>query len=163
MLRRIGAILYDTVLVLGLLAVLALLFLPILNGRLAVPAESGALAYLQRALQLLIIAWFFAYFWIRRGQTLGMLAWRLRITSADGGPVGLRQSLTRLLILGMLLAPYFVGDWLLFSHWPDTWRTVALYASWLPLVACYAWMWIDREHRTWHDRMSGTRLWLLPK
>jgi uncharacterized RDD family membrane protein YckC len=159
----LGAILYDAVIVLGVLAVVGLLTLPFLRGKLPIPAEIGVGAYALRAVQLLLIAAFFCYFWTQRGQTVGMLAWRLRIASQAGGSVGWGQCLLRLATLGVLLLPYFVGDWLWFSRWSQRWRSLAHYAAWLPLVACYAWIWIDREQRAWHDRLSGTRLWLLPK
>jgi len=161
--RRLGAILYDTVLLFGVLAVVALLALPLQDGKLAVPAEIGAWAYVLRATQTLVVVGFFGYFWTQRGQTLGMLAWRLRITNTAGRAMGWGQCLRRLATLAVLLMPFFVGDWLWFSHWPARWRYLAFYVSWGPLVACYAWIWIDREHRAWHDRLSGTRVWVLPK
>jgi uncharacterized RDD family membrane protein YckC len=161
--RRLAAVLYDTVLVIGVLAVLGLLTLPLLKGKLPVPAEIGAAAYALYAVQLLVIAGFFGFFWTQRGQTLGMLAWRMRITDEEGRAVRWEQCLRRLATLVVLLTPFFVGDRLWFSRWQDTWRSIALYASWVPLLACYAWIWIDREHRSWHDRLSGTRVWVLPK
>jgi uncharacterized RDD family membrane protein YckC len=156
--------LYDTLIVLGGLAVLGLMSIPITGKKLLVSAETGALTYAFRGLQLLLIVLFFGYFWSRRGQTIGMLAWRLQITSSDGGAVRWTQSLRRLATLIVLLLPYLIGDWLWFSHWPDrAWRTVAWCVCWTPLVVCYAWIWIDRQHQAWHDRLSDTRIWLLPK
>ena len=161
--RRLGAILYDTVLLFGVLAVVGLLVLPFLGGKLPTPGEIGPAAYVLRGVQVLIVVGFFGYFWTQRGQTLGMLAWRLRITNTEGRLMGWGQCLRRLATLAVLLLPLFVGDWLWFSRWSERWRYIALYVSLVPLLACYAWIWIDPEHRAWHDRSSGTRVWVLPK
>lgn len=75
---------------------------------------------------------FFAYFWVARGQTLGMLAWRLQLVSVEaGGRVTLKQALLR-----------FIG---------------AL-ASLLTLGLGYLWMFVDRRRRTWPDLLSGTQI-----
>ena len=56
------------------------------------------------------IAWicgFFVYFWSKKGQTLGMKAWRLRLQNRDGSLItkgtGLKRLLPTLLGLGNLL------------------------------------------------------------
>ncbi len=78
---------------------------------------------------------FFAYFWIFRGQTLGMLAWRLVIVSADGYRITFTQALLR----------YITG---LFS--------IALFG--LGFLAMY----LDPDRRTWPDRMSDSRILYIP-
>ena len=55
-------------------------------------AVSGALF---NSTVFLITFLFFALFWTRSGQTLGMLAWRLRIESEQGQPVDAKQALLR--------------------------------------------------------------------
>ena len=66
---------------------------------------------------------FFLFFWTRRGQTLGMLAWRLRVTDGDA-PIGLRQAHLRMAGGMLSLACVGVGHfWMLFDRsgrtWPD--------------------------------------------
>jgi len=79
---------------------------------------------------------FFAYFWLARGQTAGMLAWRLALRSADGGPISLRQVTVR-----------FFGAMLCF----------------LSLGLGYLWILFDRRRRSWSDMLSGTEVVTLPK
>jgi uncharacterized RDD family membrane protein YckC len=74
---------------------------------------------------------FFAGFWARSGQTLGMRTWRIRLETVKGGPVPLRKALLRFILALLSLAPLGLGYW---------------------------WMLVDRESRTWHDRVSGTRV-----
>lgn len=69
--------------------------------------------------------------WRRGGQTLGMRPWRLHVSTVEGHPASIRALLRR----------YAMG-------------TVSL----LLAGAGFWWAWIDREHLTWHDRYSGTRV-----
>jgi uncharacterized RDD family membrane protein YckC len=89
-------------------------------------------------LYLLCIAFaILGWFWVHGGQTLGMRAWRLRLVSAtNNGPVSWQQALKRF---------------------------AAALLSWCCLGAGFLWALFDREKRTWHDRLSGTRLILMPK
>ncbi len=80
---------------------------------------------------------FFAYFWVSRGQTLGMLAWRLRIVPIElGSVITLRQALLR-----------FIG-------------ALAAFAA---LGLGYLWMYVDAEKRTWPDMLSNTRVIYEPR
>jgi uncharacterized RDD family membrane protein YckC len=98
------------------------------------PIPPGNLGY-----QLLLVATaaaFFMGFWMRGGQTLGMRAWRLQVERQSGLPLDLRTAVTR-----------FLGGCL----------TVA------SLGLGLFWLWVDRDELTWHDRLSGTRVVVLPK
>jgi uncharacterized RDD family membrane protein YckC len=129
-LRRFGAMLYDLLLVVALLVVVTLLFLPF-TGKGITPQESGALEHVYRSVLLLVIVLFFCVFWTRSGQTLGMLAWRLRVVRNDGSRLTWRDALVRLGGACVSLALLGLG---------------------------YFWIWIDRDRLAWHDRWSGTRV-----
>jgi uncharacterized RDD family membrane protein YckC len=73
--------------------------------------------------------------WQRGGQTLGMRPWRLQVVGADGTAPTLRQLWLR----------YAVG-------------TLSILLGGLGLW----WALLDRQHLTWHDRASGTRLRRVP-
>jgi uncharacterized RDD family membrane protein YckC len=78
--RRLGAILYDSLLV---LALLFLVTLPFIAARQGEPVEpNGNIAY-QICLAVVIYI-FFVGFWTRSGRTLGMQSWGLRIELEDG-------------------------------------------------------------------------------
>jgi uncharacterized RDD family membrane protein YckC len=130
--RRLAAIFYDALL---LVALFMLAGYPYVALTGSVPLSGVARLGLQ--LYLLLIAFaFFGWFWVHGGQTLGMRAWRLRLVSADGGPVSWKQAAIRF---------------------------AAALLSWSCLGLGFFWALIDREKRAWHDRLSGTRLILLPK
>ncbi len=129
--RRLGAALYDALLVLALLFLASLPFIAVRSGE---PVEAGDPVY---RLTMFAVAWlFYAVFWSRYGRTLGLQSWRLRIETPDGRK------------------PTFAAASL---------RFFAAIVSWLPLGLGFWWQLWDREHLTWHDRWSGTRLRYYPK
>lgn len=133
--RRLAAIGYDGLL-LGALLILADALVVVPLGLLGISAEDLGRHPLFRGYLLLVILGFFCGFWMRGGQTLGMRAWRLRLARMDGGPVGLLDCLKRL---------------------------AAACLSWLALGLGFLWVLVDRDKLAWHDRLSGTRLVLLPR
>ena len=65
-----------------------------------------------------------------------MRAWRLRVERESGEPLDARTGILR--FLGGLLSVATGGIGLL-------------------------WLWVDRDELTWHDRLAGTRVVVLPK
>lgn len=134
--RRLGALLYDGMLLLAVLMVATALFLPLTGGKAIDPQADPLLELLYRLTLVLLVVGFNGLFWTRRGQTLGMQSWRLRVEREDG----------RLLT------------------WADTLRRLAwAVLSLAALGLGYLWIAFDPERRAWHDRLSGTRVVVLPK
>ena len=136
LLRRLGAMLYDLLIVGALMFIVTALFLPFTGGEAITRGESGTLERIYQAALLLVVVLFFGVFWTWRGQTIGMLAWRLRVQRPDGSTLAWRDALIRLAGACVSLAALGLG---------------------------YFWIWIDREKLAWHDRWSGTRVVVLPK
>lgn len=80
LLRRFGAILYDTLLVLALLFLATIPFIAMRGGE---PVEVDDNRVYQLCIALVIFL-FFTGFWSRTGRTLGMQSWGLRVETADG-------------------------------------------------------------------------------
>ena len=77
--RRLGAIVYDSLLILALLFLGTLPFIAFSGGASVAP---GTLAH---QLTLVAIAYaFFVGFWSGHGRTLGMQSWHLRIETPEG-------------------------------------------------------------------------------
>ena len=119
--HRLGAMLYDALAVLGI-------WIATIVALVTVIGDAVVGAWVQSVLFVESYA-YFAFFWCRRGQTLGMLAWRLRLQCA--GPFRPAQALRRF---------------------------VAGLASFLTLGLGFAWMWIDRDKLTWGDRFSASEV-----
>ena len=134
--RRLAAMFYDGLLLGAVLMIATALLLPLTGGEAITPADHPWLEFAYRLVIVGLVVLFFGTFWTRRGQTLGMASWRLRVEREDGS----------------LLS------------WGDTVkRLAAALLSWLPLGLGYFWILFDREGRAWHDRLSRTRVVLLPK
>lgn len=131
LLRRLGAIFYDSLLLVATWFILTLLVLPLTGGE-AIPA--GNIPY--RLYLLMGALLFFGGFWTHGGQTLGMRVWRLKVQQPNGQTITWPQALLR---FGFALL------------------------SWIPLGAGFWWILIDKEGKSWHDRLSGTELILMPK
>lgn len=89
LLRRLGAMLYDALLLLALWFAGTALWLPLTGGE-AVPYPG-----LLRLWLLALAFGFFGWFWTHGGQTLGLRAWRLKVVRADGGALSWRDALNR--------------------------------------------------------------------
>lgn len=136
--RRLAAMLYDTLLVIPL-AGLSVALILLLVARLAGATEDDDLVLQAHWVQLicaLCVIGFYTAFWSKGGQTLGMQAWRIQVLDASGSPPGAARCVLRCLAAVISLLPAGLGYW---------------------------WVLVDRERRSWHDRLSGTHLVLLPK
>lgn len=134
-LRRLGAFLYDMLLLLAILMVA--------NALIVIPYEviTGHPLYehfiplnLMRLYLLAVTGAFYVYFWTHGGQTLGMKAWRLKVISQDGGPVTLNAAVKRFLWSIVSLIPAGFGLW---------------------------WSLFNGDRLAWHDIKSNTRVVLL--
>ncbi len=123
LLRRLGAIFYDTLIVVALRMMTLTLLVIVMNDVVVGPA-------VQSLLFVELFA-YFTYFWVWRGQTIGMLAWDLRVENDDATPLRLNQALLR-----------FVGALLSFAT----------------LGVGYLWMYIDPDRRTWPDMLSRSHV-----
>lgn len=122
--RRLAALFYDSLLLLAILFGATLLVLPFNKGE-AIQASDG----LYRTYLFMVSFFFFGWFWMHGGQTLGMRAWRLRLRRIDGKPLRWWHVLLRFMaaIPALLLAG--IGYW---------------------------WILVDKKHLALHDRFSET-------
>lgn len=127
--RRLAAIVYD------LFLLFALFILVGFVGVLLTGGDANEHPLFRLAVFLVPLG-FYGYFWRKSGQTLGMLAWRIRVQTYQGQPVNLKQTLLRL--AGGLV-------------------------SWLFCGLGYLWIYFDQEKRTWPDLLSRTQVVVVPK
>ena len=100
LLRRLGAIVYDALLLFAVLFVATALVLPLTGGEAVSPHHPFFSTYL-----FFICFFFYAWFWTHGGQTLGMRAWKIRVQRRDGGGITWWQALVRFLLANLWLLP----------------------------------------------------------
>jgi uncharacterized RDD family membrane protein YckC len=127
--RRFGAMFYDALLILAICMVITSGLLTLTGGEAITSGRVGALELLYQLLLIAVFVTFFGLFWTRRGQTLGMAAWKIYVERDDGLPLTWADTLKRLAGAFVSLAAFGLG---------------------------YFWLYIDRDRRTWHDRWSRT-------
>lgn len=106
--KRILAFIYDLFLIVPLMMLSALIWLPFNNG-LAIEPGNSLYPFMISTATILTPTLFYAYFWHKGGQTLGMRSWRLRIVNIAGNPLTPRQSATRAVLLILSLVLISVG------------------------------------------------------
>lgn len=124
--RRLVGMLYEALILVALWIVAGFPFVGLTQG-----LDPAWVTPLFRLYLLLVTGLYFTWFWRHGGQTLPMKTWRIRLVSADGGPVTRRQAWLRYgaALLGI---PFLgVGLW---------------------------WAWFDSDRQFLHDRLAGTRL-----
>ncbi len=126
--RRLAAMLYDSLLIAALWVIVVFIAVAINGG------EQVKGPVLQSALFIATFL-FFALFWTWKGQTVGMVAWRIRVQTPDGRLISGMQALLRFFSAG---------------------------ASLLCLGAGFWWMLFDKKQLTWHDRYSESCVVQLP-
>lgn len=126
---RFLALLYDFFPILGIWFVVVVLAL-VLNGGEAIRSNTLA-GFLELAALLAATGLYATASWRRGEQTIGMKPWRLYVVTPEGRTAPLARLWLRYLVGILSLACAGLG---------------------------FFWALIDRDHLTWHDRVSGTRM-----
>lgn len=106
LLRRLGAILYDSLLILALMILASLGFIGFSGGE---SVESGDSMY---RLVLFAIAYlFYAGYWSHLGRTLGMQSWRMQLETANGEKPDFARASLRFFAAVLSLIPFGLGFW----------------------------------------------------
>ncbi len=95
--RRLGAMLYETLLLLALLFIADYLFISLTHN-----SQSRAVKIVLQLYLFGIIAAYLCWFWTR-GQSLAMKTWHIRVVTVDGNKLKLHQALIRFLLAVALL------------------------------------------------------------
>ncbi|MBL6917698.1 MAG: RDD family protein [Gammaproteobacteria bacterium] len=103
--RRLGAIFYDLIVLLGIIYIAWIPWLLVD----AFVEDMTSLNFLKSAYLLGVIFLYLGGFWVTGGQTVGMKAWRLRIICQNGQPLNWQKALTRYLSACLSVASFGLG------------------------------------------------------
>jgi uncharacterized RDD family membrane protein YckC len=135
--RRLASLSYESLLLLGVLAAAFILPWTLVFWLLEMRNPPSWLGGLELLHIFILSGGYFVWFWHRRGQTLAMQTWRLKVVSASDG----RNLSWRRACLRYALA------------WPST----------LLCGAGILWALFDPGKLFLHDRLAKTRVVLLPR
>ena len=141
LLRRLAALLYDSFLIFSIWMLLGFILQLIVGPDTNSLVEGQVVTdpVLDNILfpaMVLSCSGFYIWFWRRSGQTLGMIAWRIKLQNPKGELVSNGQAIARFLLA-----------------WPAFWC----------LGLGYFWLLIDKDKLAVHDKLTGTKVVLLPK
>jgi uncharacterized RDD family membrane protein YckC len=147
--RRLACFLYEGVLLFGVVMISGLLWSVLTNQRHAVQGATGMQAFLFAVLGL-----YFVYFWSKRGQTLAMQTWHIRLVTRDGSVPRWPRALARYLLSWLWFLPalallHFAG---VTGGGPTTVVVLAGVLAYAGLTRLHP------ERQYWHDVVCGTRL-----
>jgi uncharacterized RDD family membrane protein YckC len=124
--RRLASLLYEALLLTALILVMTFPFVGFTGGVVSTGSRVALQLYL-----VTICGVYFVWFWLHGGQTLPMKTWHIRVKSASGSKLNLRQAVLRYVAALMGLMALGLTLW---------------------------WALFDRDRQFLHDRLLGTRI-----
>ncbi len=110
--RRMVSILYESLLLLGVIFVASFIFHLIFRDPNAAYFRPLYQFYL-----LVIMGYYFIWFWTHGGQTLAMQTWKMRVVTKDGKPLDKRKAASRYLLAIVGILFFGIGIiWALFDR-----------------------------------------------
>lgn len=146
--RRLAALLYEAIVLFGVLWMAALLYGLVVGQRSGVMDRHGL-----QAVAVFALALYFIGFWTSAGQTVAMRAWRIRVVDVRGQPLGLSRAALRFLLGWLWVLPPLALAW---STGLDHAAGLVLLIVWIVGWALASRLRKDRQF--WHDAGAGTRL-----
>jgi uncharacterized RDD family membrane protein YckC len=156
LLPRLGAALYEALLVTALAFLTGFLLLPLVSPgtaanatHLTVPPVPARVALF--CILFSVVALYFVWSWTGRRRTLPLKTWRMRIAMPDGSPPDARRALLRYLAA-------WIGPVLGITAYALLRERGAGALALVPLAINFLWAGVDPERQFLHDRIAGTRI-----
>ncbi|HIM58914.1 MAG TPA: RDD family protein [Gammaproteobacteria bacterium] len=125
LLRRLGAMIYD------LLLAFSLAFFIVGAILIAFFDKQAQTDLLIFSIYLITVYFYFAWSWVKGGQTLGMKTWKFKIKQQNGENITQKQAFVRFVLAFVSFAIFGLG---------------------------FIYQLFNKDNLTWHDKLSNTRL-----
>ena len=154
--RRLGALLYESLLLIAIVFVASFLTLPLISPGHAGSASALTMPALPERVALFcmlfaLLACYFVWCWSGGRRTLPMKTWHLALVLANGQPVPAKVALLRYLAT-------WIGPALALAAFTVLHRYgQGAHALWL-IAFNFLWALVDPDQQFLHDRVAGTRI-----
>ena len=152
---RLAAMIYEAVLLLGVVFIVGYVLLIPLQWSYPLPTTQRTL--LQIAL-FVVIGAYFVVCWTRSGQTLALKAWHLKVVDSEGRPPRSGRAIARYVLAWHLWLPGLAIAGLLQLSVGATLAALAVSFALLLIPAL-----LDSRRRLLHDLWTGTRVVRVPE
>ncbi len=154
-LRRFACMMYEAVLLFGVVFLAGYLLDTLTQSKNALELRGARQAWL-----FVAIGAYFVLCLRRRGQTLPMKTWNIRLVDRDGNT----PSTTRLMLRYVLVWPLVLaGAAVVWAAASATgWPSMDMFIVAAPFTI-FIWSWLDPDGQFLHDRILGTRLRNAPR
>ncbi len=147
--RRMAAMVYEGVILFGVLTLAGLVYSMAINQRHALMGREGMQVFL-----FVVLGIYFVWFWTHGGQTLAAKTWKLRVVGADGAPVRMVRATVRYLLGWLWFLPA-----LAVIHLRGLQGSLALTLGLAGGIVAYMLLTLVLPGRQFlHDRLAGTRI-----
>ena len=128
-LKRVLALVYDSLLIGAIVLVLSLL-LVFVNG--GYPESGSFVSFIQFFILVFAGPIFYSYFWLaNKGQTTGMQAWKIQLVTIDETELNIKKTLLRCLISTISFVCFGLG---------------------------YFWIFYNKNNLSWSDILTNTKV-----
>lgn len=153
--RRIGALLYEALLLIAMAFGVGFALLPLVSPVGSGSHELVVPRLLVRALMGCALvggaAIYYGWCWSRGRRTLPQKTWRLQLVDRDGGPVTWPQAMLRYVAV-------WIGPIMALAGYSALQTTGHARNALAFMLVNYCWALVDRDGQFLHDRIAGTRV-----
>lgn len=149
--RRLACLLYEGLLLFGVGLISGVIGTVAL--KLTGTTQTALRETLLQGIGVVVYGVYFIWFWSRRGQTLPMQTWHIKLVTAAGERLTPAHAALRYLACSVWVAPAVILATV--NHWPPVTTLVAVGFG----ILGYAMLaLLHPQHQYWHDVLCGTRL-----
>lgn len=159
--KRLIAIFYDSLVTFAILIAASAILKQFIGNRETVSFNPLLSLYF-----LSVVFAFYGWLWTHGGQTLGMKAWRIQLLQTDRSAISWQHALVRYLLSLPAWLVFITGNVIVFAPGVLDDPFLASLRD-LPKYTAFSigavWLIIDNLKDNWRDRLSKTRVFIIPK
>jgi uncharacterized RDD family membrane protein YckC len=147
--RRLAALIYEGLLLFGVLMLAGWLYGGLTQQRHALEGRAGLQVFL-----FLVLAIYFVWFWTHGGQTVALKAWRMKVVAANGQALTQTRALARYVLSWLWFLPSLAAIQIAGLHSGAAIGSTVVAGALSYAVTIY----LHPQRQYLHDALCGTRI-----